>query len=81
MRVNAIAPGFFPTDLSKKLWAEPRMKEWADQVTPLRRLGDTEELVGAALFLASKAASYVTGQVIRVDGGVSAGLNWPIPLD
>jgi gluconate 5-dehydrogenase len=81
VRVNAIAPGFFPTDLSKKLWAEPRMKEWADQVTPLRRLGDTEELVGAALFLASKAASYVTGQVIRVDGGVSAGLNWPIPLD
>lgn len=81
VRVNAIAPGFFPTDLSKKLWAEPRMKAWADQVTPLRRLGDTEELVGAALFLASKAASYVTGQVIRVDGGVSAGLNWPIPLD
>jgi gluconate 5-dehydrogenase len=81
VRVNAIAPGFFPTDLSKKLWAEPRMKEWADQVTPLRRLGDTEELVGTALFLASKAASYVTGQVIRVDGGVSAGLNWPIPLD
>lgn len=81
VRVNAIAPGFFPTDLSKKLWAEPRMKEWADQVTPLRRLGDTDELVGAALFLASKAASYVTGQVLRVDGGVSAGLNWPIPLD
>jgi len=81
VRVNAIAPGFFPTDLSKKLWAEPRMSEWARQVTPLGRLGDTDELVGAALFLASKASSYVTGQVIRVDGGVSAGLNWPIPLD
>jgi NAD(P)-dependent dehydrogenase (short-subunit alcohol dehydrogenase family) len=81
VRVNSIAPGFFPTDLSKKLWAEPRMNEWAKQVTPLGRLGDTEELVGAAIYLASKASAYVTGQIIRVDGGVSAGLNWPIPLE
>lgn len=69
VRVNWIAPGFFPTDLSKKLWAEPRMNEWAKQVTPLGRLGDTEELVGATIYLASKASAYVTGQIIRVDGG------------
>ena len=81
VRVNAIAPGFFPTDLSKKLWAEPQMAKWAQDVTPIGRLGETEELVGAAIFLASRAGSYVTGQVLRIDGGVSAGLNWPIPLD
>ena len=81
VRVNAIAPGFFPTDLSRKLWAQPRMTEWANEVTPLRRLGETEELVGAAVYLASRASSYVTGQVLRVDGGISAGINWPIDLD
>lgn len=81
VRVNAIAPGFFPTELSRKLWADPKMSAWAAEVTPLGRLGDTEELVGAAVFLASRAGSYTTGQILRVDGGVSAGLNWPIPLE
>lgn len=81
VRVNAIAPGFFPTDLSKKLWAEPKMQAWGKEVTPLQRLGDVSELVGAAIFLASEASSYITGQVLRVDGGISAGTAWPIPLD
>jgi gluconate 5-dehydrogenase len=49
--------------------------------TPLRKLGDVEELVGAAIFLASDAGKFVTGQVIRVDGGVTAGISWPIDLD
>lgn len=80
VRVNAIAPGFFPTDLSKKLWAQPRMGEWAREVTPLGRLGEMQELVGAAIFLASPAAAFVTGQILRVDGGISAGINWPIEL-
>lgn len=80
VRVNAIAPGFFPTDLSKKLWAQPGMSEWAKTVTPLERLGDMKELVGAAVFLASHAAGFVTGQILRVDGGISAGMNWPIGL-
>ncbi|MBX9962142.1 MAG: SDR family oxidoreductase [Burkholderiales bacterium] len=80
VRVNAIAPGFFPTDLSKKLWAEPKMQAWGKTVTPLERLGDVKELVGTAIFLASEASAFMTGQVLRVDGGISAGINWPIEL-
>lgn len=80
VRVNAIAPGFFPTDLSKKLWAQDKMRSWGEGVTPLAKLGDLPDLVGAAIFLASQAAGFVTGQVLRVDGGVSAGISWPIDL-
>ena len=80
VRVNSIAPGFFPTALSKKLWAQDKMREWATQNTPQRKLGDVRDLVGAAVFLASEAAAFVTGQTIRVDGGVTAGINWPIDL-
>jgi NAD(P)-dependent dehydrogenase (short-subunit alcohol dehydrogenase family) len=56
------------------------MREWATQNTPQRKLGDVKDLVGAAVFLASDAAAFVTGQTIRVDGGVTAGINWPIDL-
>lgn len=80
IRVNAIAPGFFPTALSAKLWAQDKMKAWGEGHTPLGRLGDVRELVGAAIFLASAAAGYVSGQILRVDGGISAGLLWPIDL-
>jgi len=80
VRVNSIAPGFFPTDLSKKLWAQEKMSAWAKMVTPLGRLGDVKELVGTSVFLASPAAAFVSGQTIRVDGGVTAGINWPIDL-
>ena len=80
VRVNAIAPGFFPTDLSKKLWAQEKMQKWAHENTPLGTLGEVRDLVGSAIFLASPAARFVTGQVLRVDGGCSAGINWPIDL-
>lgn len=80
VRVNAIAPGFFPTALSGKMWAQERMSSWATTNTPLGKLGDVRDLVGATVFLASPAAAFVTGQVLRVDGGVSAGINWPIEL-
>jgi gluconate 5-dehydrogenase len=80
VRVNAIAPGFFPTDLSKKLWAQQKMSDWAKTITPLGTLGELKDLVGAAIFLASPASAFVTGQVLRVDGGISAGINWPIDL-
>ena len=80
IRVNAIAPGFFPTDLSKKLWAQDKMRTWGEGNTPLGKLGEVRDLVGSAIFLASPAARFVTGQVLRVDGGCSAGISWPIEL-
>jgi gluconate 5-dehydrogenase len=79
VRVNTIAPGFILTDLTQKLWSDPTMRNWGETNTPLGRLGEVEDLVGAALFLASEAAAFMTGQVVRVDGGFTAGLNWPIP--
>jgi NAD(P)-dependent dehydrogenase (short-subunit alcohol dehydrogenase family) len=81
IRVNAIAPGFILTDLTNKLWAQPVMKDWAMTNTPLRRLGIPDDLVGAALFLASDASAFMTGQTLYVDGGVSCGNAWPITLE
>jgi NAD(P)-dependent dehydrogenase (short-subunit alcohol dehydrogenase family) len=81
VRVNAIAPGFILTDLTKKLWAQPTMKAWADENTPMKRLGVPEDLVGAAIFLASEASAFMTGQTIYVDGGCTAGFAWPIQLE
>jgi NAD(P)-dependent dehydrogenase (short-subunit alcohol dehydrogenase family) len=79
VRVNAIAPGFVITDLTRQLWALPVMQEWVMPNTPLRRLGQQEDLAGTALFLASKASAWMTGQILHVDGGFTAGYNWPIP--
>ncbi len=78
IRVNAIAPGFILTDLSKKLWSDPTMQAWNKANTPLQRLGDPKDLVGAAVFLASEASAFMTGQIVFVDGGFSAGICWPI---
>ena len=78
VRVNGIAPGFILTDLTRKLWSQPRMQAWSRVNTPLGRLGGVDDLVGAAIFLASPAAAFVTGQVLYIDGGVSAGISWPI---
>ena len=79
VRVNAIAPGFILTDLTRKLWSDPTMHDWGKANTPQRRLGTPEDLVGTALFLASPASAFITGQVIYVDGGFTAGWAWPIP--
>jgi NAD(P)-dependent dehydrogenase (short-subunit alcohol dehydrogenase family) len=81
VRVNAIAPGFILTDLTRKLWSQPKMQEWGLANTPLRRLGQPEDMVGAAIFLASEASSFMTGQVLFVDGGFGCGLAWPIDFD
>jgi len=70
--VNAIAPGVFRTALNQKLLDEtPRGKEWLMR-TPMKRFGQVEELAGAAVYLASDAASYTTGSVLIVDGGILA---------
>ncbi len=81
VRVNAIAPGFVLTDLTRKLWSEPTMKEWGRVNTPLERLGRPEDMVGAAIFLASEASAWMTGQVLFIDGGITAGLVWPIDFE
>jgi NAD(P)-dependent dehydrogenase (short-subunit alcohol dehydrogenase family) len=79
VRVNAIAPGFIVTDLTRKLWSDETMQTWGLANTPQRRLGTPEDLVGAALFLASPASAFITGQILYVDGGFTAGFSWPIP--
>ena len=79
VRVNAIAPGFILTDLARPLWEHnEEMDQWRQQNTPLRRIGQPKDMVGAALFLASKASAFITGQILYVDGGTSCGLFWPI---
>jgi 2-deoxy-D-gluconate 3-dehydrogenase len=73
IQVNAIAPGWFPTDLTAPV-RSPELKEMNDEIiarTPAGRWGEPDELVGAAMFLASKASDFVTGAMIPVDGGYS----------
>lgn len=69
IRVNAIAPGLVRTDFARALWEDPVRLERAENTTPLRRIGEPEDIAGVALFLGSDAASYVTGHVLVADGG------------
>lgn len=73
IRVNALAPGLIRTDFSAALWHSPELADAVAARTPLKRLGEPEDVVGAALFLASSASAYVNGAVITVDGGLTAG--------
>jgi gluconate 5-dehydrogenase len=72
IRVNAIAPGYFKTELNFALVADQKFSEWLTGRTPMRRWGEVHELAGAALFLASGAATFVTGQTLFVDGGITS---------
>ena len=73
--VNAIAPGVFPTELNRKIIESPRGKELLLR-SPVRRFGSVEEIASAAIYLASDASSYTTGQIIVVDGGqLASGVN------
>jgi len=72
--VNAIAPGYFATELNTALLNDQAFKKWVEERTPAGRWARPEELGGAAVFLASDAASYVNGHVLAVDGGLSVSL-------
>ena len=74
IQANGIGPGYFATEITKPLVSDPEFDAWIRQRTPAGRWGDVEELVGAAIFLASPASDFVNGQVIYVDGGVLATL-------
>jgi len=72
IQVNGIGPGYFKTDLTKPLYENPKFDAWLCNRTPSNRWGNPEELVGALLFLASDASSYVNGHMVYVDGGLLA---------
>ena len=72
VRVNCIAPGLIRTDFARALWENPEARARREAATPLRRIGEPDEIAGAAVFLASRASSFMTGQTIVVDGGVTA---------
>ncbi|RJE82364.1 SDR family oxidoreductase [Paracoccus onubensis] len=72
LQANAIAPGYFRTDLNAALVADPAFTKWLEARTPAARWGNVGELVGVAVFLASNASSFVNGQTIFVDGGITA---------
>ena len=71
IRVNALAPGIVKTDFAKALWDDPKIAEPAIARTALRRLAEPDDVAGPALFLASRAAAYITGQTIVIDGGLT----------
>jgi NAD(P)-dependent dehydrogenase (short-subunit alcohol dehydrogenase family) len=71
IRVNCIAPGLIKTDFAKALWDNPDTLKRALTGTPLKRIGEPEEIAGAAVYLASRAGSYMTGQMLVVDGGAT----------
>ena len=71
IRVNCIAPGLIRTDFARALWEDPQNLKRALSGTPMARIGEPEEIAGAACYLASKAGSYMTGQMMVVDGGAT----------
>ena len=71
VRVNAIAPGLVKTEFARALWEDPKRAAERIAATPLRRLGEPKDIGGIAVFLASEAAAFVTGQCIVADGGVT----------
>jgi NAD(P)-dependent dehydrogenase (short-subunit alcohol dehydrogenase family) len=84
VRVNALAPNFFLSEMTRRLLEDSGMAEWMRSRTPMRRLGELEELAGPLLFLASDASSFVTGTVLPVDGGYGAARGYaqnPQPWD
>jgi NAD(P)-dependent dehydrogenase (short-subunit alcohol dehydrogenase family) len=77
IQVNCIAPGFIVTDLNREMWEPAEMQEWLRTTAPAGRTGTPEDVAPLAVFLSSKAADYITGQTIAVDGGFSTTSVWP----
>jgi len=71
VRVNCIAPGLIKTDFARALWEDEERRKKREATTPLRRLGDPKDIGGVAVFLASEAAAFITGQMIVADGGTT----------
>lgn len=71
VRVNCIAPGLVQTDFAKYLWENPELLKQVTEPAPLKRIGQPDEIAGAAVYLASPASSYMTGQTLVVDGGIT----------
>ena len=71
VRVNCIAPGLIKTDFARALWEDTQLLEARNAETPLRRIGEPDEIGGVVAFLASKAAAFMTGQIVVADGGVT----------
>lgn len=74
LQCNAIAPGYFETEMNAKLVADPEFSAWLKKRTPAGRWGKVEELVGACIFLSSAASSFVNGHILYVDGGITISL-------
>ncbi len=74
IQINGIGPGYFLTELTKPLKDDPEFDKWLCNRTPANRWGETKELVGAAVFLASDASNYVNGHILYVDGGLLANI-------
>jgi NAD(P)-dependent dehydrogenase (short-subunit alcohol dehydrogenase family) len=74
VRVNCIAPGLVRTDFARALWENPDTLKAVTRGTPMRRIGEPHEIAGAAVFLASPASTFMTGQTIVVDGGSTVGV-------
>lgn len=72
IQVNGIAPGYFKTQMTKALYEDPKFDAWLCARVPANRWGDPSELIGAAIFLSSKASDYVNGHLLYVDGGLMA---------
>jgi gluconate 5-dehydrogenase len=72
IQVNGIAPGYFRTEMNAALMANPEFDAWVCARTPARRWGDPDELAGAAILLASSASDFINGQILFVDGGLTA---------
>lgn len=71
VRANCIAPGLIKTDFSRALWQNPQLLKNVEEGTPVRRIGQPDDIGGVAVFLASRAAAYITGQTLVVDGGIT----------